>query len=303
MIYTVTFNPAIDYVVHMSTLAKGSVNRSEKEEMFFGGKGINVSAVLKQLGVDSVALGFIAGFTGDAIENGLADMGIKTDFIRLESGCSRINVKIKTHHETEINGKGPDISREALSELCEKLDKLQSGDTLVLAGSVPSSLPSDVYEQILERLSKKGIRTAVDACGELLTNVLKYKPFLIKPNIFELSELFDEVFKTDADIERCARRLHEQGAENVLVSMAGDGALLVDSEGNTHRCAACEGEVKYSVGAGDSMLAGFLAATAEKPGDYEYALKLGSAAGGATAFSEGLAEKAMIDEMMKQLDG
>ena len=302
MIYTVTFNPAIDYVVQTPDLSLGRVNRATSENMFFGGKGINVSCVLKELGIDSEALGFTAGFTGEAIEKGLADMGIRTGFIRLKSGCSRINVKIKSSEETELNGKGPDIDDESLGLLFEKLGTLKKGDTLVLAGSVPSSLPADIYEKILKTLDGRGIRFVVDACGELLLNVLRYRPFLIKPNNFELGELFGVNIKTDADIEKYARKLREMGAANVLISMAGDGAMLIDEKGNTHRCGVCKGEVKNSVGAGDSMLAGFIAALTERPGDYGYALRLGTAAGGATAFSEGLAQKSMIDKLLKQTE-
>lgn len=299
MVYTVTFNPAIDYVVHTSEVKLGATNRSEREEMYFGGKGINVSIVLRELGIESKALGFTAGFTGEAIEKGLADMGIDTDFVRLEKGNSRINVKIKSTEETELNGQGPDIDDGAIAALLEKLDRLENGDTLILAGSIPSSLPSDIYERILERLSGKNIRVVVDAIRDLLLNVLKYRPFLIKPNNHELSEIFDIELKTDEDIEKYARKLQDMGAVNVLVSMAGDGAMLIDEFGKTHRCGVCRGSVKNSVGAGDSMVAGFIAGSLN--GNYEYALKLGTAAGGATAFSDGLATKATITELLETL--
>lgn len=299
MVYTVTFNPAIDYVVHTGEMKLGATNRSEREEMYFGGKGINVSIVLRELGIESKALGFTAGFTGEAIEKGLADMGINTDFIRLEKGNSRINVKIKSAEETELNGQGPDIDDKAISALFERLDKLSDGDTLILAGSIPSSLPSDIYERILERLSGKSIRVVVDATKDLLLNVLKYKPFLIKPNNHELGEMFGVELKTDEEIEKYARKLQEMGAVNVLISMAGDGAMLIDEFGKTHRCGVCKGQVKNSVGAGDSMVAGFTAGSLK--GDYEYALKLGTAAGGATAFSDGLATKDKITELLKTL--
>lgn len=273
MVYTVTFNPAIDYVVRMDQVRLGATNRSEREEMYFGGKGINVSIVLRELGIDSKALGFIAGFTGEAIEKGLADMGIDTDFVRLKKGNSRINVKIKSTEETELNAQGPDIDNKAIADLFEKLDGLKDGDSLILAGSIPSSLPSDIYERILERISGKKIRVVVDAIKDLLLNVLKYKPFLIKPNNHELGELFGIELKTDEDIEKYARRLREMGAVNVLVSMAGDGAMLIDEFGKAHRCGVCKGTVKNSVGAGDSMVAGFMAGVLK--GDYEYALRLG----------------------------
>ena len=299
MVYTVTFNPAIDYVVHTGEMKLGATNRSEKEEMYFGGKGINVSIVLRELCIDSKALGFTAGFTGEAIEKGLSEMGIDADFVRLKNGNSRINVKIKSAEETELNGQGPDIDEAAINALFAKLDKLSDGDTLILAGSIPSSLPSDIYEKILGRLSGRNIKTVVDATKDLLLNVLKYKPFLVKPNNHELGEMFGAELKTDEEIEKYARKLQEMGAVNVLISMAGDGAMLIDEYGKMHRCGVCKGTVKNSVGAGDSMVAGFTAGSLK--GDYEYALKLGTAAGGATAFSDGLAEKAKIDELLKTL--
>lgn len=299
MVYTVTFNPAIDYVVHTEDVILGATNRSKKEEIYFGGKGINVSVVLRELGMESKALGFIAGFTGEAIEKGLAGMGIDTDFVRLAAGNSRINIKIKSREETELNGQGPDIDNEAITALFEKLDRLTDGDSLILAGSIPASLPSDIYERILERLSGKKIRTAVDATKDLLLNVLKYKPFLIKPNNHELGEMFGVELKTDEEIEKYARQLQDMGAVNVLISMAGDGAMLIDEFGKAHRCGACRGTVKNSVGAGDSMVAGFMAGA--RDGDYEYALKLGTAAGGATAFSDGLATKEKTLELLETL--
>ncbi|MGN0666265.1 MAG: 1-phosphofructokinase [Huintestinicola sp.] len=299
MVYTVTFNPAIDYVVHIGEMKPGATNRSEREEMYFGGKGINVSIVLRELGISSIALGFTAGFTGEAIEKGLKDMGIDTDFVHLESGNSRINVKIKAAEETEINGQGPHIDDKAIKELFDKLEKLSEGDTLILAGSIPSSLPSDIYEQILAKLSEKKIKAVVDATKDLLLNVLKYRPFLVKPNNHELGEMFGVELKTDEDIEKYARKLQDMGAVNVLISMAGDGAMLIDEYGKMHRCGVCRGTVKNSVGAGDSMVAGFTAGSLN--GDYEYALKLGTAAGGATAFSDGLAAKDTIEELLKTL--
>lgn len=299
MVYTVTFNPAIDYVVHTAEMRLGEVNRSSSEEMYFGGKGINVSIVLNELGTPSIALGFTAGFTGEAIENGIKAMGIKSDFVRLKTGNSRINVKIKAGEETELNGQGPHIDDEALEALFVKLDKLSDGDTLVLAGSIPSSLPSDIYERIMQRLSDRKIRTVVDATNDLLLNVLKYKPFLIKPNNHELGEMFGVTLSEDEEIERYARKLKDMGAINVLISMAGDGAMLIDENGKCHRCGVCKGKVRNSVGAGDSMVAGFL--TGAQNGDYEYAIKLGTAAGGATAFSDGLAVKTKIEELLAQL--
>ena len=300
MVYTVTFNPAVDYIVHTKELRAGATNRSDSEEIYFGGKGINVSIVLSELGVKSKALGFVAGFTGAAIEQGVSEKGIDADFVHLSGGFSRINVKIKSDEETELNGQGPKIPDEAVQQLFAKLDELQDGDTLVLAGSIPSSLPSDIYERILARLSGRKIRTVVDATKDLLVKVLKYQPFLIKPNNFELGEIFGVELHTADEIVKYAEKLHEMGARNVLVSMAGDGAVLLDETGKTHVCGVCRGTVKNSVGAGDSMVAGFIAGC-EKAG-YEYALKLGTAAGGATAFSEGLATKEKINELLAQLE-
>lgn len=299
MIYTVTFNPAIDYVVRTGEMKVGVVNRTESEEIYFGGKGINVSVVLNELGIKSEALGFVSGFTGEAIEKGMSEFGIKTDFVHLKKGFSRINVKIRSSSETELNGQGPEISEENIKELFKRLDKIQDGDTIVLAGSIPASLPLDIYEKILEYLKNKKIRSIVDATGDLLMNVLKYKPFLIKPNNLELGEIFGVELKTAEDVSEYAVKLKEMGAVNVLVSMAGDGALLVDENGKIHVCGVCSGTVKNSVGAGDSMVAGFIAGC--EKGDYEYALKLGTAAGGATAFSEGLAKKDLIYSLLKQL--
>lgn len=299
MIYTVTFNPAVDYVVYTNTMKPGVTNRSEREEIYFGGKGINVSIVLRELGVSSKALGFTAGFTGEAIEKGVADMGIAADFVRLEKGNSRINVKIKADEETELNAQGPDIDSKSLNVLFQKLEQLSDGDTLILAGSIPSSLPSDIYEQILQRLSDRKIRVVADATKDLLLNVLKYRPFLIKPNNHELGELFGAEISSDEEIERYARKLQQMGALNVLVSMAGDGAMLIDEYGRKHRCGVCRGDVRNSVGAGDSMVAGFVAGSLD--GDYEYALKLGTAAGGATAFSDGLASREKIYELLETL--
>lgn len=299
MVYTVTFNPAIDYVVHTNEMNVGSVNRSQCEEIYFGGKGINVSQVLSELGIKSKALGFVAGFTGRAIEEGVSGENVETDFVHLDRGFSRINVKIKSCEETELNGQGPKITDEAIGELYKKFDKLENGDTLVLAGSIPDSLPSDIYEKILAYLSDKQIRTVVDATKDLLLNVLKYKPFLIKPNNYELGEMFGVTLTSTEEIIKYAKKLREMGAANVLVSMAGDGAVLVDETGKVHICGVCKGTVKNSVGAGDSMVAGFIAGCAE--GDYGYALKLGTATGGATAFSDGLAKKDEIYRLLEQL--
>ena len=299
MIYTVTFNPAIDYVVRTGEMEIGATNRSNSEEIYFGGKGINVSMVLKELDMPSIALGFVAGFTGVAIEKGVQEAGIETDFVHLENGFSRINVKIKSSQETELNGQGPHITEDAIKELFAKLDCLKDGDTIVLAGSIPNTLPADIYEQILQYLSGKNIKAVVDATGELLLRVMKFKPFLVKPNNHELGELFHVTLQTNEEIAQYARKLQEMGARNVLVSMAGDGALLIDENGKEHFCDVCKGTVRNSVGAGDSMVAGFLAGS--KDGDYEYALKLGTATGGATAFADGLAKREDIDRLLAQL--
>lgn len=299
MIYTVTFNPAIDYIVHTGTMQVGQVNRSQGEELYFGGKGINVSFVLHELGLPSKALGFVAGFTGAAIESGIQEQGIATDFVHLDSGFSRINVKIKSGEETELNGQGPNISEAAVAELFEKLNQLQDGDILILAGSIPNTMPADSYEKILAHLSDKNIKVVVDATKDLLLKVLPYHPFLIKPNNHELGELFGVTLHSIEEIATYAKKLQEMGAQNVLISMAGDGALLIDETGKQHVCGVCKGTVKNSVGAGDSMVAGFVAGSMH--GDYEAALKLGTAAGGATAFSEGLAQRAEIERLLQQL--
>lgn len=299
MVYTVTFNPAIDYVVHVDDMKPGMTNRTKSEEIYFGGKGINVSIVLKELGITSKALGFVAGFTGKAIEEGMQDMGVDTDFVTLESGNSRINVKIKSKEETELNAQGPRISESAINEIFDKLSKLEDGDTLVLAGSIPNTLPADIYEKILASLQDKEIKSVVDATGDLLLNVLKYKPFLIKPNNHELGEMFKTEIKNNDDVIKYAKKLRELGARNVLISMAGDGAILIDENDEVHHLGVCKGTVKNSVGAGDSMVAGFIAGSST--GDYEYALKLGTATGGATAFSDGLAKRADIDALLKTL--
>lgn len=299
MIYTVTFNPAVDLVVDTAEIRHGELNRLSGEQIFFGGKGINVSVILHELGVQTKALGFIAGFTGAAIEQSLQDRGIPTGFIRLPTGFSRINVKIRSDGETELNGSGPDIGEKPLEMLFGQLDELSEDDTLVLAGSVPKSLPSDIYERILRHISGRGIRAAVDASGELLMNVLKYKPFVVKPNIYELGGMFGKQLRSADEAVVYAVKLKEAGARNVLVSMGGDGALLIDENGREYRCGVCRGTVKNSVGAGDSMLAGFLAGC--EKGDYGYALKLGTAAGGATAFSDGLADKEMINMLFSRM--
>lgn len=300
MIYTVTFNPALDYVVKVDDFQTGIVNRVYQESIFFGGKGINVSVVLKELGYDSVALGFTAGFIGEAIEKGVEAQGISSDFIHLKEGMSRINVKMKSQNETEINGQGPNITKEAIDALFAKLDSLKEEDVLILAGSIPSTLPEDIYEQIMARLCDKGIRIVVDATKDLLLNVLKYHPFLIKPNNHELGEMFGVTLKSEEKIVFYAKELQKKGARNVLISMAGDGAILVTEEGSVHQMGVPKGTVINSVGAGDSMVAGFMAGYLNTK-DYEQALKLGTASGSATAFSEGLAVRSEIEKLLAVL--
>ena len=302
MIYTVTFNPAIDYVVRLDRpLAVGKVNRAKGEDCVLGGKGVNVSGVLAQLGCESVALGFVAGETGAWLERGLAAQGLRTDFVHLAHGMTRINVKIKAGQETELNGAGPDIPESAMQELEAKLDRLQKDDVLVLAGSIPDSLAQTTYERLLARLAGRGVRAVVDATRDLLVNVLPYQPFLIKPNNHELSEIAGVPLESDEEITAAARDLQAKGARNVLVSMAGDGALLLDENGGVHRIGCPKGKVVNSVGAGDSMVAGFVAGYRQSGGDYDAALKLGTACGSATAFSLGLATRADIDTLLAEM--
>lgn len=299
MIYTVTFNPSLDYVIRTDRLVRGEINRASKEHIYPGGKGNNVSVILSNLGHKSQALGFTAGFTGDALEKMLDDYGCYTDFIRLENGFTRINVKINDGQETEINGQGPVITESAIEDMFGKLNALMEDDMLVLAGSIPAALPSDIYERIMERLKGRGIRIAVDATKDLLLNVLKYHPFLIKPNNHELGDIFGKVLKTEEEIIEHAKKLQKKGARNVLISMAGDGAVLVTEDGKTYKSRPPKGEVVNSVGAGDSMVAGFLAGFLNT-GDYEKAFRLGIAAGSATAFLNWLAEKEDIVRLLDQ---
>ncbi len=301
MVYTVTLNPALDYVIHIEDFQTGEINRTQREEIQFGGKGINVSTVLTRLGVENTALGFLAGFTGQVLAEGLRKNGIQTDFIWLTEGLTRINVKIKAGEETELNGRGPVIPSAALDELFQKLDRLQSGDVLDLSGSIPASLPDDIYQQILRQLEGRGILTVVDAAGELLCAALSYRPFLIKPNHHELGEIFGQTPVTDQELTACAKKLQKQGARNVLVSMAGEGSLLLDETGACHRLGVPRGTVRNSVGAGDSMVAGFLAGWL-KTGDYETAHRMGAAAGSATAFSDGLATEAKVLALLDMLN-
>ena len=301
MIYTLTMNPALDYVADLPSFKLGQVNRTQDENIFYGGKGINVSVVLKELGFESTCLGFIAGFTGNELKRGVKeDLKLDTNFICVEKGMTRINVKIHSDQETELNGMGPIIEQSDILKLFENLNQLQSGDILILSGSVPKTVPQTIYCDILEKLKEKEVKIVVDATGELLINTLKYQPFLIKPNNHELAEIFNVEVKSIEDIGYYARKLQTMGAKNVLISMAKDGSLLIDETGKKHRLGVCQGTVRNSVGAGDSMVAGFVAGYLSNI-DYSKILKLATACGGATAFSHGLATKEKIDELIKQL--
>lgn len=298
MIYTVTLNPALDYIMYPNSLVSGEINRSAHESLYFGGKGINVSFVLNELGISSVATGFIGGFTGDALENAVSAFA-KTDFVRLENGITRINVKLRTENETDINAAGPEVSKGDIDRLFERLEKVQAGDAVVLSGSVPKNMPADIYEKIMKRLSSRGIKFAVDAAGETLLNTLEYSPFLIKPNLEELSGIFKtEVTKQNAAVY--AEKLLSLGAQNALVSMGKDGAYLSGVGGESLFMPAVSGKTVNTVGAGDSMLAGFLAGY-EKTKDFGCAMRLGTAAGSATAFSEGIAAGDKIKSLYKAL--
>lgn len=301
MIYTVTFNPALDYSLKLPDLELGKINKSEKEQIIAGGKGINVSTVLKNLGVESTALGFIAGFTGDEIQRLVDESGCLSDFIRINNGMSRISVNLKAKEETQINAQGPYIEYKQVALLMEKLDKLTKGDILVLAGSIPSTMKDSIYKEIMERLKDRDVMIVVDATRDLLVNVLENHPFLIKPNNFELGEIFGVELKTRDEVIPYARKMQEKGARNVLVSMAGEGAVLLAEDGTIYQSDAPKGKVKNSVGAGDSMVAGFLAGWLEK-GDYMHAFKMGLSAGSASAFSEFLATGIQIYDIYATLN-
>lgn len=300
MIYTVTLNPSIDYVIKLDNLKNGAVNRTNEEYVYPGGKGLNVSLILKELGHNNKALGFVSGFTGAYIKDTLINKGLEEDFINLENGFTRINVKVKSDEETEINGQGPNIDDIALNKLYEKLDKLKQNDILVLAGSIPKTLDSSLYENIMKRLESKNIKIIVDATKDLLMNVLEHKPFLIKPNNHELEELFDVKLESIEDIITYGKKLKEMGAKNVLVSRGKDGALLITENEEIFISNVAKGKVKNSVGAGDSMVAGFIAGYLNS-NSYEEALKLGAASGGATAFSNDLAKKEDIYKLIDEI--
>ena len=293
MIYTVTFNPSLDYIVSVKDFQLGMTNRTDSELLLPGGKGINVSTVLMNLGIENTALGFTAGFTGDEIRRKVEEIGVKADFIPIQKGVSRINVKLKSIDGTEINGQGPDIGKEKVEELLGRLDGLKEGDVLVLAGSIPSSMPDNIYRNIMKRLLGKGIMIVVDATRDLLVNVLEYHPFLIKPNNHELGEIFDTEIKTREEVLPYARKLQEMGARNVLVSMAAE-------DGSCHMAPAPKGKLVNAVGAGDSMVAGFLAGWMEKK-DYIHAFRMGIAAGSASAFSEYLAKREEVEAVYETI--
>lgn len=299
MIYTVTFNPSLDYFVTVEDFEVGKTNRAGSEAILPGGKGLNVSMVLHNLGVESRALGFVAGFVGREILDRIRKTGIESRFILLEKGNSRINVKLKNMEGTEINGMGPDIPCDKLALFMEQMNELKRGDYLVLAGSIPSTMPDSIYRDIMEMLADRGVFVVVDAAGDLLRQVLSYKPFLIKPNHHELGALFDVKLNSREAVVPYAKRLQEQGARNVLVSMAGKGAVLVTENGCVYEMDAPRGILKNAVGAGDSMVAGFLCGWLEAK-DYEKAFRLAVCTGSASAFSEELAQREQVQELLEQ---
>lgn len=299
MIYTVTFNPSLDYIVSVDNLTLGRVNRTNKEIINPGGKGINVSIVLRNLGFNSTALGFMAGFTGQEIARLLEVQGIQSDFIQVQQGLSRINVKVRSTDESEINGMGPNISSDDIQKLYQQLDNMQNGDVLVLAGSIPSVMPETIYRDIMDYLQNKKLNIVVDATKDLLMNVLQYHPFLIKPNNHELGEIFGVTLKTREEVVPYAKKLQEKGARNVLISMAGEGAVLLTEDGQVIQSEAPKGQVQNSVGAGDSMVAGFVAGYLASR-NYEQAFYTGVCTGSASAFSEGMATKEAVQTLLQQ---
>lgn len=311
MIYTVTFNPSLDYIVGVDGFKTGKVNRTAEELILPGGKGINVSIVLQNLGMESIPLGFAGGFTGEEIRRLLKERKVEEQFVRVKKGISRINVKLRSlenmpdgektvSEESEINGMGPEISGEELETFYRQLDTLQKGDILVLAGSIPTVLPPTIYRDIMKRLQKRKVMIVVDATKDLLVNVLEYHPFLIKPNNYELGEIFGVTLQTKEDVVLYAKKLQEMGAGNVLVSMAGDGAVLVAEDESVYRAEAPEGRVRNSVGAGDSMVAGFLYGYLNS-GTYEDAFYYGICSGSASAFSENLATRKEVENLLKKM--
>ena len=301
MIYTITFNPALDYISQVDNFEIGKINRTRTEKILPGGKGLNVSTVLKNLEIESTALGFIAGFTGDELKKDIEQRGIKTDFIKVKNGNTRINVKISSKEETALNGNGPEITEENIQELLEKIEKIKNGDIVILAGNIPKCINNNIYEIICKTLEQNNVRFIVDATKELLMNVLKYKPFLIKPNKEELEETFKEKIETKEDIVSHAKKLQSMGAQNVLISLGGDGAILVTTDNEVYFSKAPKGKVVNTVGAGDSMVAGFIAGY-EKSGDFGQAFKMGIAAGSASAFSMNLATEEEVASLLKEIN-
>lgn len=302
MIYTVTFNPSLDYIVSVEDFRLGLTNRTCSEQLLPGGKGINVSTVLMNLGIENTALGFVAGFTGAEVVRRLEAMGVRNGFISIDEGFTRINLKLKSIDGTEINGQGPDISQDKIDLLMKQLGGLGEGDVLFLSGSIPASMPDDAYRKIMEMLDGKGVLTAVDATKDLLLNVLPYHPFLIKPNNHELGEIYGVELKTRKDVVPYGKKLQEAGAQNVLVSMAGEGAVLIAADGQVLEAPAPKGTLVNGVGAGDSMVAGFMAGWMERK-DYAHAFHMGIAAGSASAFSENLATRKEIEAVYAQVTG
>lgn len=297
VIYTVTFNPSLDYIVSVKDFRPGMTNRTSSELMLAGGKGINVSIVLGNLGIKSTALGFIAGFTGDEIVRRLHNGGINSEFIKINDGISRINIKLKSIDGTEINGQGPHIDSSHIEQLMNRLRRLESGDVLVLAGSIPAGISDNIYKDIMDMSKDKGVQIVVDATSRLLTNVLEYNPFFIKPNQHELGDIFNVTLNTQEEVIPYALELKKMGAVNVCVSMGGKGAILVADDGNVYKAKAPDGILKNSVGAGDSLVAGFLSGWIEKK-DYEYAFRKGVATGSASAFSERLATNGEVNDLI-----
>lgn len=300
MIYTITFNPSLDYIIQVDSFKTGTINKTKKEKILPGGKGINVSIVLSNLGHETTALGFLAGFTGKEIETRIKDFGCHSKFIQVKEGLSRINIKMKSDVETEINGKGPMIEREDVQKLFSYLDEIKKDDILVISGSIPHSLSDTIYQDIMKYLKDRQIKIVVDATKNLLLNVLKYHPFLIKPNHIELGEIFNVKISNQKEAIFFAKKLQKLGAKNVLVSMANQGAILVDSQHTIHQSAAPKGTVINSVGAGDSMVAGFISGYLNSSGNFEKAFKTGICAGSASAFSENLATKEEIQTLLKK---
>ena len=300
MIYTITFNPALDYISQVDNFEVGKINRTKTEKILPGGKGLNVSIVLKNLGLESTALGFIGGFTGEELQRRIEAQGIKTDFIKVKNGITRINIKISSDRETALNGNGPEILEEDIQELLEKIENIKKEDIVILAGNVPKGINNNIYEIICVNLERNGVTFIVDATKELLINILKYKPFLIKPNREELEETFKVKINTEEDIITYAKKMQLMGAQNVLVSLGGDGAILITSDNQVLQSNAPKGKVLNTVGAGDSMVAGFLAGYIESK-NYEYSLKMGIATGSASSFSMDLATKKDVEKLLEQI--